>query len=166
LISEDAVITGDCTIGVKTVIFPQVQIRASAEGRVVIGERNILEEKCEVQDSSLEHANVLSVGCSVNRCSIGSFNTIGLACRLEGCTLGNLCIVAAGVCMKDVTLGDNSSVFLSPSGQGWSAVVLPSESLKLQHETNAAYHTAVSEPISPQFAGRHLKLRAQGKVES
>ena len=119
-ICESAVLVGDVSIGAESVVLPQARLSATGEGagrRVVVGERNIIEDKAEVEDSELGHANVLSVGCSVVRSKLGSFNTIGLGSRLEGCTVGNLCVVAAGVCLTNVELADNTTVYLAPSSQ-------------------------------------------------
>jgi carbonic anhydrase/acetyltransferase-like protein (isoleucine patch superfamily) len=50
-IADGVEIVGDCSIGAESVVFPQVRFKASNEASVVLGERNVIEEKALVEDS-------------------------------------------------------------------------------------------------------------------
>lgn len=170
---EGTTIVGTCEIGVESVVYPRVCIEcsSSADADVSLGERNVVEERTTIRDSTIQHSNTISVGCTIINSSIGSFNTIAPHCQLINSQIGNLCSISSGVKLENAVLGDNTVVYLLPSpgepGGGrvrerwhnWASRVLPAEQLRIKFQQAEAYHRTLTDKDSSYFVGKHFALK-------
>lgn len=158
--SDGTQIVGDVEIGVDTVVYP----RTLLEGGVQIGERCLLEERCNIVESRIGHSNTVSCGSTLKNSTLGSFNAIGPKCRISDCQIGSLCSIAAGVVMDKAVLADNTCVYLLPGVDAgrtnWASVVLPPDQLRSQYQLNELKRKTITDPQNPCFVGKHFALRA------
>jgi hypothetical protein len=92
----------------------------------------------------------VSIYCPVS----GDFNSIGVKTVLEGCTIGNSCFIAAALHLVGVTIPDNTSVY-NYKGQ-WRCGRVDIGAI---FPVTEAYLDATTSEASPQYIGKHHKLR-------
>ena len=114
---EQTKISGDVTIGSKTIVHPTATIRAEC-GPIVIGAYNLIEEYSVIINRSKEAMtigsfNVFEVGSYCESTRIGDYNVLesksrlGPKCKLStGCVIGSKCTLGT-----DETLADNTMVY-------------------------------------------------------
>eukprot|EP01041_Mallomonas_annulata_P011819 gene11819-24768_t len=157
MICSEAIIDGDVQIGADSIIHPTCKILASEGNSVTIGERNIIEERCHILDSSLEHGNLIEVGVHITnaKASIGSFNRFNPKCIIKGKSqIGNYCIIGAQVVLEGNIIPDNTAVMSSNSG-----FITHQIDVKTSFAVTEAYRIALSDPNSPQCMSKHHEMR-------
>jgi len=159
MICEDTELTGEIEVGGESIILAQTMLHAtSAETKVVLGERNIVEERVQIIDSTLGHANLVECGSTITNSHIGNFSYISPKCRLQGCTIGDCCIIGTGVVLDGVTIADNTSVWRCGAEEDeWTSA---SADITLKYQYHDALWLALSSPSSQQYIGKHFKLRS------
>ena len=117
MICENASIKGSVQIGDGSVIHPFAIVSAGDDVLVTVGERNIIEEKCLLVDSSIGHGNLIEVGTQINDSIIGSFSRVGAKCVIDGKSrIGDYCVIGPGVELHGVNIPDKMAVFRSTNG--------------------------------------------------
>jgi carbonic anhydrase/acetyltransferase-like protein (isoleucine patch superfamily) len=159
MICEDTIIDGEVEIGADTIVLPKATLRASSsETKVLIGERNIIEERVEVLDSIIGHANLIEAFSTISKSNIGNFNSISPKCSIVNCTIGNCCIIGAGVALDGVTIADNTSVYrCGANKEEWTSA--PAD-ITVKYQYHEALRIALSSPTSPQYIAKNFKMRA------
>ena len=101
---EQTKITGDVTIGSKTIVHPTAVIHAE-KGPIVIGSCNLIEEFVQIINKNPEPMvigsyNVLEVGSYTESMRIGDHNVLESKCRIgPKCLLTTGCVVGAKCCI-------------------------------------------------------------------
>eukprot|EP01102_Stenamoeba_stenopodia_P018098 TRINITY_DN6595_c0_g1_i1.p1 TRINITY_DN6595_c0_g1~~TRINITY_DN6595_c0_g1_i1.p1 ORF type:complete len:198 (-),score=42.35 TRINITY_DN6595_c0_g1_i1:16-552(-) len=137
VVSQEANISGDVTIGKGCVIHPKCMILAEA-GPITLGDDNIIEEQCiilnsydssqspERQVSKVLHIgsnNCFEVGCQVMAKVIGNSNTIEAKAIVgENAMLGDGCIIGMGTLIPPKQDVPNNTVIYGPQN---SSRVIP-----------------------------------------
>lgn len=159
MICDETKIEGEVEIGVDTIVLPQVILHASSpDNKVNIGERNIIEERVEVLDSSIGHANLIEAFSTISGSTIGNFNSISPKCTITNCKIGNCCIIGAGVVLNGVTIADNTSVYrCGPNTDDWTSS--PAD-ITAKYQYHEALRLSLSTPTSPQYVPKNFKMRS------
>ena len=97
-VCADTVIEGDVTIGESTVIQPGVIIRAVG-GPIVIGNRNIVEERVELVNPATPD------GSPAPPMVIGSLNVFEVASKVHGAKVRGVAFVCVHACVHDARAG-------------------------------------------------------------
>src|SRR5690242_19806516 len=98
--SEQTLLSGDITIGSKTVVHPTACIVAEG-GPIIIGECNLIEEYVKIINKEKEPMiigsyNVFEVGSYSESMKVGDFNILESKCKIGRKTLlSNGCVVGA-----------------------------------------------------------------------
>lgn len=115
--SEQTKLSGDITIGHKTVVHPTASIIAE-NGPIVIGECNLIEEYTKIINRDSEPMvigsfNVFEVGAHSESLKIGDNNVLESKCHLgkntlltSGCVIGAMCKLTT-----DETLPENTVIY-------------------------------------------------------
>lgn len=132
VVVSECELIGDISIGSRTVVHPRARIVAEA-GPIVIGEGNLIEERCEIINSwrsasescttsetgmrqrvmIIGNNNVFEVGCRSESMKIGDNNILECKAYVGSETeLGSGCIVGAKCSLTShETLPDNTVVY-------------------------------------------------------
>lgn len=157
-ICDKTCILGNCVVGVDSVLL-HTTLHGEDDGAAVsIGERNIIEMKCIIKNSTIKHSNIISIGSSLINCTIGSFNSIGPRCKLENCQIGDLCVLSPGLVLNNAVVPNNTSIILD-SSEEWKCTTLSPELMKSNYDASDMYKKLMTEKESPQYVGRHFALR-------
>lgn len=62
MICASSHIEGEVEIGAETILHPLCHIACKPGGKVILGERNVIEETCRITDSMIGHVNLIQVG--------------------------------------------------------------------------------------------------------
>jgi dynactin 6 len=128
MICENATIKGSVQIGEGSVIHPLCVVSAVDDTCVTLGERNIVEEKCHVQNTSMGHGNLIEVGASIKDSELGSFNRVGPNCKIDGSSkIGDYCVIGPCVVLSGVIIPDKTAVYRSDDG--WDSMPVELDTL-------------------------------------
>uniref|UniRef100_K3WQ12 Dynactin subunit 6 n=1 Tax=Globisporangium ultimum (strain ATCC 200006 / CBS 805.95 / DAOM BR144) TaxID=431595 RepID=K3WQ12_GLOUD len=136
-VCEEAELHGTISIGRQCVVHPKCQIRASAVAPIVIGDRNILEDRVVVESQAnadvdgadrtakasmmaIGTDNLFESGCCVRSSRVGNGNWFEpKAQTLEGSVIGNNCLIGSGVVIdKGEHVPDNTVIVCVQDEQG------------------------------------------------
>lgn len=66
MICANCIIEGQVQIGTETVLQPLCSLTADgADGKVLVGERNVIEEMSVIHNSAIGHGNIIQVGATI-----------------------------------------------------------------------------------------------------
>ena len=120
MICDNVSLKGSVQIGDGSVIQPLCSFVAEDDVSITVGERNIVEEKCLILNSSLGHGNLIEVGTCIRNSQLGSFTRVGPNCIIESNSkIGDYCVIGPSVHLVAATIPDKTAVFRS--GDGWSS---------------------------------------------
>nr|CAG4652306.1 EOG090X0I48 [Triops cancriformis] len=107
VVCQECELTGDITIGSRTVIHPKARILAIS-GPIIIGENNLIEERCTIINQNTDNAtntpvmiignnNVFEVDSYVESLKVGDSNVVESKAKVGRQTyLSNGCVIGAG----------------------------------------------------------------------
>ena len=70
MICANTRLEGSVQIGADSILHPTCMIFAKEGTSIVIGERNIIEERCKVRDTSLGHGNLIEVAAEITNSTV------------------------------------------------------------------------------------------------
>jgi dynactin-6 len=73
MICDNSSILGNVEIGDGTIVHPMCHIEGNNGFVVVIGEKNIIEEKTRITDSTIGHCNLFQVGVTISNSEVCVF---------------------------------------------------------------------------------------------
>jgi carbonic anhydrase/acetyltransferase-like protein (isoleucine patch superfamily) len=72
MICASCEVHGRVQVGAGSALQPLCRVTSSGDGGTIIGERCVLEETCEVHNSSMQHGNVIHAGAKISESSVSA----------------------------------------------------------------------------------------------